>query len=133
MARRGDDAIDARAVRELATDLGRAPAEALGEVRRVVQRGALNIKRDMQAEATGSRRLAGIAPSITYTTELLPDGITAEIGPEIGRAQGSLGFVAYEGTPTSGPVFPDPQGALDRESEAVARHIADAVARMTLP
>lgn len=126
--------VDTSELRTLAADLGRAPDRAYGQVRKVVQRAALNIKRDLQEEASGSVSFPRVAASISYETWETRDGIEAEIGPETGhesghpRAQGSLAWIAYEGTATSGPVFPDPAGALDREAEAFQDYLARAVA-----
>lgn len=119
--------LDASEVRSLAADLGRVPDAAAKDVRRVMQRAAFNIKRDMQAEATGSRYFSGVAASISYNTGVDSTGIWAEVGPEIGRAQGSLAWIAYEGHATTGPRFPDPQGALDREADALQRYLGEAV------
>lgn len=123
-----DFSIDTSDLRRLAVDLGTAPARTHDQVRKVTQRAALNIKRDLQEEAEGSARFSGIPASISYETWEKRDGIGAEIGPQIGRRQGSLAFIAYEGTARSGPVFPDPAGALDREAETFQDYLARAVA-----
>lgn len=126
--------IDASELRDLEFDLGTAGRRADDEVRKVVQRAALNIKRDLQAEATGSPSFDRVAASISYETFAVGDGWVAEIGPEFGherghaRAQGSLAWIAYEGTARSGPVFPDPSGALEREAEAFELYLGKAVA-----
>ena len=126
--------VDVSELRQLETDLGRAPERAYGQVRKVVQRAAFNIKRDLQEEATGSPYFSRVAASISYDTRESRNGIEAEIGPEIGhdpghpRAQGSLAWIAYEGTARHGPVFPDPAGALERESQTFQEYLAKAVA-----
>lgn len=120
--------VDTSELRRLAVDLGHAAAGAAVQVRATTQRAALNIKRDMQEEASGSPHFNRVPASITYDTWEDRDGITAEIGPEIGKAQGSLAFLAYNGTATMGPIFSDPIGALRRESETYQRYLADAVA-----
>lgn len=120
--------VDTSELRRLSIDLGRAPERAAGHVRATTQRAAFNIKRDLQDEAQGSPSFARMPMSITYDTWEDRDGVTAEIGPEIGKAQGSLAFIAYEGTATAGPRFPDPAGALERESELYLRYLAEAVA-----
>lgn len=126
--------FDVSDLRRLEVDLGRAPERAQDQVRKVVQRAAYNIKRDLQAEASGSESFSRVADAITYETWETHDGVVAEIGPEIGhergdpKAQGSLAWIAYEGTARTAPVFPDPAGALDREAEAFSRYLAEAVA-----
>lgn len=120
--------IDTSELRALAVELGRVPETANRQVRATTQRAALNIKRQMQAEAGGSAHFSRVPASISYETWENRDGIGADIGPEIGRAQGSLAFIAYEGSPTSGPVFPDPVGAMEAEASAWESYLADAVA-----
>ncbi len=120
--------IDTSELRTLAADLGRVPDRALGDVRATTQRAALNIKRQLQDEAAGSRHFSRMPASISYETWEDAHGVGADIGPEIGRQQGSLGFIAYEGTATSGPRFPDPAGAMEAEADAWERYLADAVA-----
>lgn len=129
-----DARFDATEVRQLEHDLGRVSEGSAEQVRKTMQRAALNIKQDLQAEAEGSGYFSRIPRAISYETWEDRDGITAEIGPEIGnprghaRAQGSLAFIAYEGTARNGPVFPDPAGALEREADAYEAYLAAAIA-----
>jgi hypothetical protein len=125
--------VDTSELRQLAADLGSVSARAIPQVRAVIQKAALNIKRDLQQEATDTTYFPGVARSISYDTFAGPDGWVAEIGPEIGnpkghpRAQGSLAWIAYEGNSRTGPAFPDPQGALEREAEAFRLYLAEAI------
>lgn len=121
--------VDTSGIRSLARDLGRLADGAQDRVTATVTRAALNIKTDMQTEAreAGSTYFARVWPSISYDVVLGPAGVEAEIGPEIGRAQGSLAWIAYEGSATSGPRLPDPSGALEREADALDRYLAEAV------
>lgn len=126
--------FDTSELRTLAADLGRVPAEAAGVVRATTQKAALNIKKDLIEEATavGSRHFSRVAASITYTTGESRGGIWAEIGPEIGKGQGSLAWIAYFGHATTGPRFPDPAGALEREADRYGEYLAKAVADLLL-
>lgn len=125
--------IDASELRTLAADLGGAPERAEGQVRRVLQKAALNIKTDLQGEAQDTTHFTGVSRAISYDTFAVGEGWVAEIGPEFGnpkgspRAQGSLAWIAYEGTARQGPTFPDPSGALEREAEAFERYLGEAV------
>jgi hypothetical protein len=120
---------DTSELRTLSRDFGSAAEGAERQVRRTIQRAAFNIKKDLQDEASTSASFHRMPASISYETWEEPGaGVFAEIGPEIGRQQGSLGFIAYEGTARNGPVFPDPAGALEREAEAFERYMAAAVA-----
>lgn len=120
--------FDVSELRQLAVDLGQATGRADDQVRKVIQKAALNIKKDLQSEATDTTHFSGVASSVTYETFAAGDGWVAEIGPEIGRGQGSLAWIAYEGHATTGPTFPDPSGALEREAEAFRTYLAEAVA-----
>lgn len=127
--------VDVSELRRLQVDLGRVPEAARGQVRRIVQRAAFNIKKDLVEEATGaSEAFDRVRYSISYDTYETRDGMEAEIGPELGherghsKSQGSLAWIAYEGHARTAPVFPDPAGALDREAEAFQDYLARAVA-----
>lgn len=125
---------DLSELRRLEVDLGRVPAAAEDQVRKVLQKAALNIKTDLQSEAVGSESFARVAASISYETYAEAGGWVAEIGPEVGnprghaRSQGGLAWIAYEGSARTAPVFPDPAGALDREAEAFRAYLGEAVA-----
>lgn len=123
--------FDAREVTALANDLAAAGPKVLSEVPKVVGRGALNVKRQLQEEAQGGHRSGGaIARSISYETTVTADGAEAEIGPESGhsrghpRAGGGLAF-AYFGNSKVGPVLPDPMGALRAEAPRLEAALAD--------
>lgn len=78
---------------------GAAPAES----RKVVAKGALNIKTDARRRRSGSRHLPGLASAITYEAQATPTGGWAEVGPEHGKRQGTLGHIPEFGTPTNAP------------------------------
>lgn len=115
--------FDAREFTALAHDLANAGEDVQDKVRPIIQRGALNIKRDLQAEAAGRKHAPGLAAAITYDTDETASGVEAEIGPREGGA-GSLAFY-YFGNSKVGPQLPDPKGALDRESVNVEKYLGD--------
>ena len=112
--------LDMTEVFKLADDLGKV-AEVANEARKVIVKGALNIKEKMRSEAEGRPMAPGIPRAITYDTEIGADGISAEIGPVKGGA-GSLAFYYY-GNSKVGPSIPDPQIALDAEAETTADYL----------
>jgi len=128
--------LDDAPLREFARTLERTTPQATKEVRATIARGALEIKRRMQSEATGEPRFRRVAASISYDTFNGVDVFGADVGPEVGvgkgkgRSQGGVAGFAYEGSAVSGPVFPDPQGALESEAKVVEEHIANAVAKL---
>lgn len=130
--------FDAREVTALANDLAAAGPKVLSEVPKVVGRGALNVKRQLQEEASSSgTRVAGkVAASISYETTVTANGAEAEIGPESGhprghpRAGGGLAFY-YLGNSKTGPSLPDPMGAAHAEAPRLEAALA-ALARDVL-
>lgn len=77
----------------LAADLADAPVKAIPNIRKAVEVTARHVKDDW---GKGARRsgLRGYAASIDYELELNMNGvISAEIGPNLGRNQGSFGLV----------------------------------------
>lgn len=120
--------IDASELRALAADLTQAPQEAALAARKLVSRGALNIKRQLQAEMRESDYFKGAARSISYDLHggslFGVDVVEAEIGPTRG-VPGSLANIAYFGTSRGGGTVPDPQGALDAEAPRFEKALAD--------
>ena len=86
--------------------------------RQVVKRGALNVKKRLQAEAQGVAHAPGFPRAITFDVELTGDEIVADIGPEKGGA-GSLALL-YLGNSKTGPRLPEPMLAADAEAEDMA-------------
>lgn len=87
---------------------------------KVISRGALNVKRQMQDELKGSPHFKGVAPAVTYDL----DGSEAEIGPEIGKAGGSLAFIAAFGTSRTPAWWDFTKGARD-EAPKLERFLAE--------
>ena len=105
-----DVSIDASQVDRLALDLGKAGRRATLDAAAVIGKGALNIKKGMQADISKSPHFKGVAGAISYDLR----GLSAEIGPEIGRGQGSLAFIAAFGASAT-PAFWDYGAPLERE------------------
>lgn len=88
--------FDFSELNKLSADLGDVPNKIVPLVRKAVEVTARNVKDDWRAgaaKASGSHaRLFPI--SIDYDLGLETDGeISAEIGPNLGRVQGSLGIL----------------------------------------
>lgn len=88
----------------LARDLLVATKAVPAETRRVVQRGALNIKRDWQEAWSGLSHAPSLASAVTYDTKETAAGGEAEIGPDKGRRQGALGNLIEFGSVNNGPI-----------------------------
>lgn len=105
--------------REVITAFEQKIAATESEVEAVVERGALNIKKQLVAEMQRSPHFKGVARGITYDMRTVGGfgggAIEAEIGPE-SSGPGALANVAYFGTARGGGTVPDPSGALEAES-----------------
>lgn len=122
--------IDASEVRQLAADMRGVHARLSQHVRPVVERGAVNIKNDLQQQMRGSRHFAPVARGITYDVSS-GGAYEAEIGPEKG-SPGSLANIAYFGSSRGGGTVEDPSGALEREAPKFADALADLAAELAL-
>ncbi|UJP41785.1 hypothetical protein [Cellulomonas palmilytica] len=121
--------VDTTELRVLAVDLTKAAAATTDLVRPVVQRGALNIKRDLQADAAASAHFKGMTSSISYDTEVTRRGVEAEIGPDKKRRGGALGNIAYFGTSRGGGTL-DLDGPLAAEEPRLVASLAKALGKL---
>lgn len=117
--------FDASELRAFAATVGRGTERVSKDVDGIIRKGALQVKKQLQAEAQGVAHAPGFPASITYEVNASARGVEAEIGPREGGA-GSLALL-YFGNSKSGPRLPDPKGALDRESSNVEKFILDAM------
>lgn len=126
--------VDTSELRALAADMRAVPEWAVRHLVPVVERGAVNVKATMVADAEASVHFkAPLAGSISYDlhqTSFAGDGvIEAEIGPDKDRAGGAIGNIAYFGTSRGGGTVRDPQAAADAELPAFEKALADAAER----
>lgn len=117
-------------LRRFSTDLARAAGSAAPQVKAVMVKGAVNIKRQMRSEMKASRYFKGVAKSITYDVKAERDAVEIEIGPDKGIQGGALANIAYFGGTgwggsRSGGTVADPQLILDAESEVIERFIGE--------
>jgi HK97 gp10 family phage protein len=98
----------------LAADLDEAAKVAPGEARKVVQKGALNIKNGARQRIGRPAHAPAYASSITYDTKETPGGAEAEIGPDKGKRQGALGNLLEYGSINNAPI-PHIRPAVDEE------------------
>lgn len=89
---------------------GVAPAEA----RKVVAKGALNIKTGARRRVSGLAHAPAYPNAITYDSHETPGGGWAEIGPDKDKRQGALGNILEYGTIKNAPV---PHMAPEAEAE----------------
>jgi len=101
--------FDFHEINALTADLVAAPAKVLPKLRQALEVTATNVKKDWQEPLKGSATVPAGAASITYdiigAASLLlgKSAMSAEIGPELGRAQGPIVGMLEYGTPNTGP------------------------------
>lgn len=113
--------FDTAEVNQFADLLVKAAGAAPAETRKVVAKGALNVKTDSKRRASGFEHLRRVQAAITYETRETPGKVTAEIGPEQDRVQGNLAHIGEYGSPTSAPTpFMLPAGEAEEPRFAKA-------------
>ena len=127
--------IDMSEVRALAVDMQRVDSRLICHVKPVVKKGAVNIKEQLAAEMGGSASFGHLARSITF--DLVDDGFGAEIGPAKTRGRKTnlrrgANIAYFGGARGGGGTVADPKGALDAETPALEKHLADLAAELTL-
>lgn len=109
---------------KLTADLGETAPVTRKNVRAALNITSLKIKKTWQGKTEGSPTLGGVAPAINYdiTSENSPKApIESEIGIEVGKVQGSLGFISEFGSPSGAPAHGYGLASL-QENEADFEH-----------
>jgi hypothetical protein len=97
-----------------ALKLGETLSKAPREAAKVVERGALQIKNGARRRAGGLAHAPAYPASISYDSWMGLSGPAAEIGPDKGRRQGSLGNLIEYGSVNNAPI-PHIAPAADEE------------------
>lgn len=121
--------MDASGLDKLVADLGMQPMRVEAATRSVVQRGAMNVKRDAQNLISGLAHAPHYPRSITYDTRWTGRGSEAEIGPDKNRRQGALGNILEYGTAKNAPLA-HLGPALDLEGPRFEQNLAELVEKM---
>lgn len=122
----GWDGIDQ--IDQLSADLRALPEHARSDARQVINRGAVNVKRQLVSEMQTSPSFRGVASAISFDMEERAGSVEAVIGPVKG-SPGSLANIAYWGGSRGGGTVPEPMGALQAEVPTTAQYLLDLVAR----
>lgn len=109
--------------------MDRAASDAPAEAAKVVERGAVNIKKDARNRVTGLAHAPAYPRSITYDTWQGLRGPMAEIGPDKTRRQGALGNILEHGTLNNAPV-PHMLPAAQAEAPRFERALEDLGTRL---
>lgn len=108
------DIDGADGLQALAADLDQAAAKALPEVRKVVQKGALNVKTAWRRRWSGLAHAPRLPYAVTYDSVITPTSVSAEIGPDKNMRQGALGNLVEYGSVNNAPI---PGGAPSLREE----------------
>ncbi|MBM0277813.1 hypothetical protein [Micromonospora tarensis] len=90
--------------------LERAAKDVVPEGRKVVSKGALNIKNDWRRRWSGISYAPALPYAVTYDVRASGTLISAEVGPDKAKRQGALGNIIEFGAPAQNTV-PQPGGA----------------------
>lgn len=123
---------DMSEVNKLAADLAAASFATLPMAEKVLEVGAVKIKKDAAKRiksADRHGRLPAYPSSITYDTTTKGVSVEAEIGPDKNRNQGPLGNVLEYGTSDTAPI-PHLQPALEAEAPVVEQLLAAGAAAL---
>lgn len=126
------DGVKVTGLNEVVIEFETASRDLLPEVRKVVAKGSLNIKRDWQREWTGIRHAPRISRAVTYDTRITARGVVrGDIGPEDSPDnQGFLGRIIEDGGVHNAP-HPGGSPALDREAPKFEAAMAAVTRRLT--
>ncbi|MEV4521474.1 hypothetical protein AB0J77_14695 [Micromonospora tulbaghiae] len=95
--------VNSTGLNELAAVLDAAAEDVVDEGRKVVARGAMNIKKDARRFASGIAHAPSYPYSIGYDTKVSGATVSAEIGPDKAKRQGALGNILEYGTVNNAP------------------------------
>lgn len=112
---------------ELIGDLKSARDRAVDEVRKVVSKGALNIKQDTKKRWSGLDHAPALPRAVSYDVNTAGTTVSAEIGPDKAKRQGALGNLLEYGSVNNAPI-PALGPALDAEEPRFTRSLEDVAA-----
>lgn len=125
--------IDTTEIVALARDIAGAAGRVTGEHRKVVSKGALNVKNVMRKDMAASRHFKGITRSIGYDMSGDNSFSEAQIGPSSEPGSpGNLANIAYFGGSRGGGTVRDPRGALEDEAPAFFKALEDLAVKSVL-
>lgn len=95
--------VTSTGLNELRAVLEGAADDAVDGARKVVAKGALNIKKDARRFASGIAHAPSYPYSIGYDVKVSGTTVSAEIGPDKAKRQGALGNILEYGTVNNAP------------------------------
>ncbi len=123
------DFAETDGLRELIVDLATVPERLMPQVRKVVAKGAVNVKKGWAERWKGHPSLKHLPRAINYDTKGDRTSEEAEIGPDPSRRQGNIAHLIEFGNVEYGTVrnAPIPGGvpALAEEEPKFVQALAD--------
>ena len=129
--------IDSRDLTVFGDDLKRAAKRTGTEIKPIIKRCAMNIKKQMRKEAFASEHFGPMGGTINFELFAGPHAIWAEIGPDedvhYGKGPkgtpGHLAALAYfgGGKGGGGGTVKDPKYALEAEAPNVEKYLTDLI------
>jgi hypothetical protein len=115
---------------ELVALLGHAASVAWRESDRVLERAAVNIKKDWAQRWTGHPHFPALPRAVSYDVfHSFAGNSHAEVGPDKNRRQGALGNIIEFGTPKNAPI-PGGLPALAAEAPRFDKALGDLAERL---
>lgn len=113
--------IDVSELHALARDLGRI-APVVRQVRDVVKKGGVNLKRDWTTNAVRTARKHGkhYPRTVSFDVMALPTAIAVEVGPDKDGIQGPLGNILEFGSVNNPPHWDGRNALRDEEPRFIA-------------
>ncbi|MDR4533214.1 hypothetical protein [Glutamicibacter sp. PS] len=125
--------LDFTELKTLERDLGRIPAETVSKIKPIINKGALNIKTEMQKDLRASRSFRAVARSVDYDTfgssGFGATSYSVEIGPNKSRdpAAALAGIAYFGGAHGGGGSVRDPAEILAAEADVIESFIEKAI------
>lgn len=116
--------VEVSGLRELIAMLDKAESRSVPAVAAVVEKGAVNIKKDWQQRWGGIAHAPALPAAVTYDTAFGFGSVSAEIGPDKNKRQGALGNIIEFGTSKNAPI-PGGLPALEAEQPKFERELAN--------
>lgn len=121
--------VEAHGLVELLGDLAKVQTRSVGAFAAVVNKGAVNVKKDWRQRWSGIAHAPALPAAVTYDITYGLGRIEAEIGPDKDLRQGPLGNIIEFGTVNNAPI-PGGLPALAAEAPRFERALGDIGGRM---
>ena len=121
--------VQAEGFDELSRVLTAASRRAPEETKKIVSKGALNIKTDWRRRWSGLAHAPALPYAVTYDVRSSGTNVQAEIGPDKAKRQGALGNILEYGT-IKNAAIPGGRPALEKEERPFLKHLEDMAARL---